>query len=212
MHCAGVDDPWQSLKHLSHVVDFVFAERDMTCQDGQIKAITDQSVLVRTARSDVTVKKSSLIRIRLGFGGRSVPSVNLVLFTVYSGRSSWADVSDFMPFQSKLTHSPFKVRMSVTTTRGKLHRGSLEEVTGSGITLADAFGQEISIPKAEVSHIEYITYKPLSDKQEFYWDELAMGRIFDPVLYPRLFHLCDTIPVRLYDRAIPEDNSPVQCK
>jgi hypothetical protein len=211
-HCADVDDPWQALKHLPRIVGFVFVEHDMTCQYGQIKAVTDQNVLIRTDRSDVTIEKSNLIRVRLGFGGRSVPpnNRNLVLATVYSGRSSWSDLIEFMPFQSE-SQSGFIVRMSVTTTGGKLHRGSLGRVTDSGISLTDAFAKEISIPKTEVSRIDYIRDKPLSDREEFHWDELAMLRIFDPVLYPRLFHLGDKMPVRLYNSDVPEDNSPVQC-
>jgi hypothetical protein len=102
-HSAAGDDPWQSLKQLPRIVGFVFVERDMTCEYGQIKAVTDQSVLIRTDRSDVTIEKSNLIRVRLGFGGRSVPpdNPNLVLATVYSGSSSWSDLIGFMPFQSK---------------------------------------------------------------------------------------------------------------
>ena len=39
-----------------------------------------------------------------------------------------------------------------------------------------------------------------------------MLRIFDPQLYPRLFHVGDTMHVRLYDYAVSEDNSPVACR
>jgi hypothetical protein len=213
--CAGADDPWQSLKELPHNVGFVFIKRGMTCQYGQLKALVGQSVLVRTDRSDVTFAKSSLIRVRLGFGGQLVPpsNPNLVLATVYSGRSSWADLIEFMPFRSKpRSYSNFTVQMSVNTMTGKVRQGRLQQVTDSGITLADAFGKETSIAKMDVSRVDYIRDKPLSDKQEVYWDELAMFRIFDPVLYPRLFHVGDKIPVRLYDISVPEDNSPVQCR
>ena len=102
--------------------------------------------------------------------------------------------------------------MSVNTTAGKVRQGRLQQVTGSGIGLADAFGKETLIAKMEVSHVDYTRDRPLSDKQEFYWDELAMLRIFDPVLYPRLFHVGDKMLVRLYDSAVPEDDSPVQCR
>jgi hypothetical protein len=214
-NCVGADDPWQSLRELPHNVGFVFLERGMTCQYGQIKAVAAQSVLVRTDRSEVTFEKSRLMRVRLGFGGQPVPpsSPNLVLATVYSGRSSWADLIEFMPFQSKPgSYSSFTVRISVNTTGGKVRQGRLQQVTDSGITLADAFGKETSMAKTEVSRVDYMRNRPLSDKQEFYWDELAMLRIFDPALYPRLFHLGDTMPVRLYDSALPEDDSPAQCR
>ncbi len=101
--------------------------------------------------------------------------------------------------------------MAVTTSDGKLHKGNLKKVTDSEVALGDS-GTEISIPKAEVSRVDYVREKPLSDAGEYSWSELAMLKVFDPELYPRLFHLGDTMLVRLYDRSIPEDNSPVRCK
>lgn len=211
--CADGDENWQGLKQLRHDVDFVFVERDMTCLNGQIKALTTNNVLITTDHSEITIEKSSLIRVRLGFGGRTVASnnPNLPLFTVYSGRSSWDDLLAFMPFQSK-THPGFKLQMSVITKDGKSHRADLSQVTDRDITLVDAFGKETAFPKAEISSIDYIRDKPLNDTEEFHWEELAMLRIFDPQLYPRLFHVGDAMQVRLYDHAIPEDNSPVTCK
>lgn len=102
--------------------------------------------------------------------------------------------------------------MSVATTDGKLRKGDLKEVTETEIVLRDPFGKETQISRTKVSRIAYIQTKPLSDQQEFNWEELAMFRIFDPVLYSRMFHAGDTIPVRLYDLILPEDNSPVQCR
>jgi hypothetical protein len=39
-----------------------------------------------------------------------------------------------------------------------------------------------------------------------------MGIIFDPQLYPCMFHLGDTMPVTLYQSTLAEENSPVICK
>jgi hypothetical protein len=214
-NCAAADDPWQSVKELPHNAGFVFVDRGMTCQFGHIEAVTAQSVLVRTDQSAVTFEKSSLTRIRYGYSGRPVsPSnPNLVLATVYSGRSSWADLIEFTPFRpTPGSYSSFAVRMSVKTTAGKVRQGRLQQITDSGITLADSFGKETSIARTEVSRVDYITDKPLSDNQEFYWAEMGPLRIFDPALYPRLFHLGSTMSVRLYDRALPEDDSPVRCR
>lgn len=195
------------------MVGFVFVERDMTCEYGQVKAVTDQNVLIRTDRADITIEKSNLIRIRLGFGGRSVPPDNPNL-----GFGHGIQRQEFLvrPRRVHALPSQAPIWLDSADVRdhnggGKLHRGSLGQVTDSGISLTDAFGNEISIPKTDVSRIDYIRDKPLSDKEEFYWDELAMLRIFDPVLYPRLFHLGDKMPVRLWDGDVPEDNSPVQC-
>jgi hypothetical protein len=211
--CADRDDPWQELKQLRQDVGFVFIERDMTCQYGRIEAFTDQNITIKTDRSKVRIDRSSLVRVRLGFGGRAVlpNNPNMPLFTVYSGRSSWEDILTLTPFQSK-THPGFTLHLSVFTKDGKLHRAVLSQVTDRDITLSDAFGKETVFPKTEISRVDYIRDKPLSDTEEFHWEELAMLRVFDLQLYPRLFHVRDTMPVRLYDSAIPEDNSSVECK
>jgi hypothetical protein len=107
---ADRDDPWQGLNQLRRDVGFVFIERDMTCQYGRIKALTDQNILIKTDQSEVTIDKSSLLRVRLGFGGRTMPhnNPNMPLFTVFSGRSSWEDLLALAPLQSK-THPGFTI-------------------------------------------------------------------------------------------------------
>jgi hypothetical protein len=211
--CNNENDPWQSLKRLKRGLGYVFIMRDMTCQYGQLKEVTDTSVSVKTDRADVVVAKVNLLRVRVGFGGRSVQNSNpnLALFTVYSGRSSWSDLLAFVPFESK-EHPASAVHFLMTTKDGVAHRGILSQVTEDEISLADNFGKSSSFPKGQVSRVDYIKEKPLSETEEFHWDELAMLRIFDPQLYPRLFHLGDTIPVTLYQSAIPEDNSMIACK
>ncbi len=104
---------------------------------------------------------------------------------MYSGRSSWADVLAFMPLVSK--YPSLRPLMTVTTISGKSVKGSLILVTETEITLRDDFGKETQTLRSEVSKVNYIQSRPLSDKEEFYWEELATLRIFDPVLYPRLF-------------------------
>jgi hypothetical protein len=210
---ADRDDPWQGLKQLRRDVGFVFIERDLTCQYGRIKALTDQNILIETDQSEVTIDKSSLLRVRLGFGGRAMPhnNPNMALFTVFSGRSSWEDLLALAPLQSK-THPGFTIHLSILTKDGRFHRAVLSQVTDRDMTLVDAFNKVTVFPKTEISRVDYIRDKPLSDAEEFNWEELAMLRVFDPRLYPRLFHVGDTMPVRLYDSAMPEDNSSVECR
>jgi hypothetical protein len=213
-HCEDAKDSWQSIRQLPRRANFMFMERDLICHFGQVTEVTNQNVVVHGDKSDIKIERSNLLYIQ-----RWNPSYNSnnasnyayrALTVMYSGRSAWSDIVGFMPFVSK--NPSFEVRMSVATTTGKLWKGSLKEVTETGIILRNSLGTETQIPKMEVSSVDYIRSKPLSDDQEFDWDELAMLRIFDPVLYPRMFHLGDTFSVRLYDRAVPEDNSPVQCR
>lgn len=202
------DDPWQSLRSLTHRSEFTFVDRDLNCHYGRIKAVTDHSVVIRTDHSSITIDRSNLIRVRTGPPtGPNNPYI--ALLTVYSARSSWSDLIQFAPVLH-MFKSPTEVQMAVTTSDGKLLKGNLKKVTDSEVTLADS-GVEISIPKAEISRVDFVREKPLSDAGEYSWSELAMLKVFDPELYPRLFHLGDTMPVRLYERSIPEDNSPVGC-
>jgi hypothetical protein len=186
----------------------MFQERDLTCHFGQISSTTDQSVIIHTDKSDITIARANLLRIERGRSGTVSPYQSL--FVVYSGRSSWADIISFIPFLSK---SPsYEVSMLIATSDGKIQKGNLKDATETEIILRDSFGKETRIPKTQVSWVDYLRIKPLSDDQEFYAEELAWMVIFDPVLYPRMFHLGDRMPVRLYDCTLPEDNSPTQCR
>jgi hypothetical protein len=187
--------------------------RDMTCQYGRLREVTDTSVSIKTDQSDVVIARANLLRVRLGFGGRSVQNSNpnLPLFTIYSGRSSWSDLLAFAPFESK-EHPSAAVHFLLITKDGKAHHGILNQITEEEITFADNFGKLTGFTKEEVSQVDYIAMKPLSETEEFHWNELAMFRIFDLQLYPRLFHVGDTMPGTLYQAAIPEDNSIIACK
>jgi hypothetical protein len=97
--CFGEGDPWQSLRLLKRGLGFVFIQHDQTCRYGELKEVTDTNVSIKTSQGIVVIPKADLVRIRSGFGGRSVANdnPNLPLFTLYSGRSSWADVFSFRP-------------------------------------------------------------------------------------------------------------------
>lgn len=132
---------------------------------------------------------------------------NLPLFTLYSGRSSWADLLAFAPFGWK-GHPYSKVNFSLKTKNGELHKGFLSKVTAEEITLTDKLGSATTFSKGQIEYVDYIREKPLSDTQEFYWEELGMGIIFDPRLYPRLFHFGDIMPATLYRSTLAEEILP----
>jgi hypothetical protein len=211
--CLAQGDPWHSLRLLKRGLGFVFIGQDQTCRYGELQEVTDTNISIKTAQSSVVIPKSDLLRVRSGFGGRPVANdnPNMPLFTLYSGRSSWADLLAFAPFESK-GHPYSTVTFSLKTKDGGLHKGFLSKVTAEEITLTDKVGSATTFPKGQVDYVDYIRKKPLSDKQEFYWEELGMGMIFDPQLYPRMFHLGDIMPVTLYRSTLAEEDSPVVCK
>ncbi len=211
--CLAQGDPWQSLRLLKRGLGFVFIGQDRTCQYGELKEVTDTNVSIKTTQGRVVIPKTDLLRVRSGFGGHPVANnnPNLPLFTLYSGRSSWADLLAFAPFESKGPHYS-TVTFSLKTKDGGLHKGFLSNVTAEEIMLTDKLGSATTFLKGQVDRVDYIREKPLSDTQEFYWEELGMGIIFDPQLYPRLFHLGDTMPVTLYRSTLAEEDAPVACK
>lgn len=107
-HCLGEGDPWQSLGLLKRGLGFVFIERDQTCRYGELRNIEETNVSIKTAQGSAVIAKSDLVRVRSGFGGRSVTNdnPNLPLFTLYSGRSSWADLLAFTPLNPKGPPTP----------------------------------------------------------------------------------------------------------
>jgi hypothetical protein len=100
----------------------------------------------------VVIPKSDLLRVRSGFGGRPVANgnSNLPLFTLYSGRSSWADLSAFAPFESK-GHPYSTVTFSLKTKDGGLHKGFLNKVTAEEIMLIDKLGIATTLPKGQLT-------------------------------------------------------------
>ena len=206
-------DSEQQLQPLKHGIGYMFIDRDLTCRYGELARVTDSNVLIVTKQGNVTLRFSDLLRVRNGFGGRPVKddNGNLPLFTLYSGRSSWADVLAFLPFVSK-GHPYSVLNFALRTKDGKLHRGFLSDLTPDQIMLTDRTGRAATFRKGQIDQVDYIREKPMSDKQEFYWEELGMGVIFDPELYTRLFHLGDTMSVTLYRSSLPEEDLAVQCK
>lgn len=204
------DHQWQQVQNLTRRNTFTFITREQTCTTGQIESADDQSIAVKTKSSGtVTIPRENLDRILL-YGKPTEARAELTTFyTVYSGRSSWEDVVQLGKCAQEMAN--IRITAKVGTKDGKRHSDTIRGATDTDITLADP-AKEFTIAKADISRLEFVRYKPLSSTQEFYRDELGLLQIFDPDFYPRLFHIGDTMSVRLYDSSTPEDNSPVTCK
>ena len=210
LHCQTLPSPWLLVKRLPQHATFTFIEQGQTCHSGQIVTVTDTEIRILPDKqmTPIPIPRSTLIHIRRGGSQWHSDNPNLPLLIVYSGRSSWTDVLAFAPFALQTWAH---VRMEVVITGGRRRKGDLSGVTSNEVSLRDAVGTDTTFPKADLSRIDYLRLRPLRDNQEFDWDELAPLRIFDPPLYSRMFHINDTMPVRLFDRGIPQDDSPVHC-
>ena len=205
------DSQWQAVRSLTHRNVFTFVKRDQSCVTGEIKKVTDAAAVVRTsANSDITIEKPNVDRVIFGYAPRGVAWEGApVARTVYSGRSSWNDLVQ-LGFEVR-KNKWFKARMRVTTSSGKTYEGELRNATTSDVSIADA-SSEKTIAKSEISRVELIQGKPVSRSGEYWWDEAFPFQILDPELYPRLFHVGDTLSVRLYDTSMPQDDTIPRCK
>ena len=205
------DTAWQEVQDLTHRNAFTFIQRDGSCITGEIKAVKINDIVVKTSGSDkAALPKAGLSRILVGpiEPGPGDPQT-AVLRTLYSGTSSWDDILQL----GEVVHTAptHKIFVVVTMQDGTVRKGDLRNATESEVTL-NTSGNQIAIAKSEIRDVDFIQEKPLSSAGEYWWSEAVGLQIFDPELYPRIFHVGDTMPVRLYNSSIPEDNSRIACK
>ena len=198
------DQAWNQVRTLTHRNVFEFIQRNQNCVRGEISKVNDDSIVVTPrGASPVTIQKEDIVRIVAGYWSVGV------MTTVYSRQSSWSDIQDLGKIA--LQRPQRKLRVIVTAKAGQKYNGDLRKVTDAEIVLHANSG-DISIAKADVSSVDFLQLKPLTSAGEYSWDELGPLVVFDPELYPRLFRLGDTMPVRLYDSSQPEDNSAITCR
>ena len=178
---------------------------------GEIKAVTGENVTVKTSASNnANITKANLDRIVIGSNPRRADlQRQIALTTVYSGRSSWSDIVELGSFAQKVPSHKIRVRLSMKD--GTAHEGDLRSATESEVQLSTS-GNEISISRSDIQRAEFIREKPISSGGEYWWSEAIGLQFFDPELYPRMFHLGDTMQVRLYDSSLPQADSAVRCQ
>jgi len=192
---------WDSLRRVPHHATLIFADRDGNCVAGQIKSYDNNAIVVaRQNERDAKIDRPNVLRIATNAWGPGV---------VYSGRSSWLDVEGLVPTRpSEKWRVPVRVEMNT----GKTVRGQLLEASQEEITISSSARRTLVITKGEIARLSYIRPKPLSDSAEYANDELAWMKIFDPQLWPSLFHTQGSLVVRIYDANSPQDNAPIVCK
>ena len=199
---------WKVVEGLTHKTEFTAIDRDGNCTTGSIKEATDKALALKTTASVVSIPKDRLLRFEYGYWphGHDWPSI---FSTVYNDRSSW---SDLQLLGSWAKANPYRAPpVRVRDKKGKVQNGKLEDVSDTAITLG-LVNSHIVIAKSDVARVERIVEKPLSNTAEFCWEECVYFVIFDPELYPRIFHIGDTMPVLIYDAAMPQDDTQLTCK
>jgi len=176
---------------VTHERIFTFMTRDRQCTRGTIENTDSQSVTVHSGSNNETFLKKDLL-----FVGENFQRRNILL----SGRSSWYDVTRDLPE----AHESFRITLNSGETV------SASKITGSPNSLTLGSGRhQKTTPKQEIKSIEYVRYLPTTDKISEAYQGL---NFFQPEFYRQRFGHPPTIAVKLYDTALPEDNTELYCK
>ncbi|MGB8494552.1 MAG: hypothetical protein WCE53_09155 [Candidatus Acidiferrum sp.] len=190
--CAAArDDAWENLRHVTRRRNYTVVDRQSKCAVGRILSVTDHSVTLRTSQTaTITVERANVLRVSDG------PHTNDM---VYSARSSWSDVQS-IPKNSRET-------ARVVTKDGKEHEGKILEASEIHLILLLS-GKRVELAKDDISRVEYVRYKPLSESGQFAAQEMYF---VDPELWPYFLNIGVKMSVRLYDVSMPESNAPIHC-
>jgi hypothetical protein len=187
---AGDDNGWRNLEHVTRDRDYTVVLRDLRCIQGRLLSTGDDAISLQIDQARQAIIKRARV-LRVG-EYRNAPSHD----TVFSGRSSWADVVTGEPKASEY--------LLIVTKKGEQvhwHRPNVSEssVSGDGKTLL----------KSDVRLVSYVRFTPLTRQEEYAEHEgVALAA---PRLWFNLAMLGE-ITVPLYDSDVTEDNSPVTCK
>jgi hypothetical protein len=69
----------------------------------------------------------------------------------------------------------------------------------------------VKIPKHDISYVDYVRFKPVSEAHRYFAQEAAWGSFLDPKAWQYLLRIDAVMSVRIYDSTLPEDNSPLGC-
>jgi hypothetical protein len=181
----------EPLNGITHSSLLTFKERSGGCVFGRIKQADASSVTVRTDKNEsVILKRDDLLQVTQG---------NAPLF---SGRSSWADVTQ----AHVLVHEKLLVKLK----NGKKAAGKPVAVRADEITLRDGVVKN-RFAKSEIATVDYVRVKPETNDFLYLAQEAPFLLFFDPEFYGRMAGLEGTVTVRLYDWTEPEDNSALTC-
>jgi hypothetical protein len=168
----------------------MFLSQSGSCVSGTIQNTDIHTITVRSTAGSVVLKREELLQVRQGDA------------LVFSGRSSWADVTGvhFVPHEALIVN--LKNGKQVTGKPAKVNADELILKHGLAVT---------RYAKSEVATVDYVRVKPESDGFDYLAQEAPAVLWFDPETYARMVGLEGTIIVRLYDSTKPESTTPATC-
>jgi hypothetical protein len=169
-----------------------FMKRDGSCATGPILKIEPKLVTVKQAQATpVTIDRKDLLQ------ASQADSL------VFSARSSWADV--------EAVHLRPRESFEAKLRNSKLIDERPLRVTDQGLVYKRLLWWKKRYAKAQIMTVDYLRMKPDSDAFDYFTQAAPALLFFYPESYDRLKGLEGRIPVRLYDAAMPEDDTALKC-
>ena len=190
LRASDEDVGWRNLAALERSNTYTILLRSGTCQSGKIQKVEAERLTLESGNS---VARSDVLYI-----GEGVSPHNIL----YSGRSSWYEVEQVKPAASE--------NLEIRLNSGKLMSGSVISTSDSDLTIR-RFGRTLRILKQDIAQVNYVRFKPVSEAHKYFAREAAGLQFLDPKVWQYVLRIDALLSVRIYDSAIPEDNSPLSC-
>ena len=182
---AAPESPWESLRHLPKHHLYTVLNRDGSCITGTFVSVSEDTFVIDQG-GEKPLPKSGILRISTG-------ETADVHTTVFSARSSWADVQ-------ALQSPPYYSNILLIASDGRQFSGPLIGVWSDQISLM-VNGNEMRFAKEFLNRVFLTGKKPAFEPSGTHWNPIALSR---KVISP-------TQPIPLYEVTAQQDNTAVAC-
>ena len=195
VHASHAQDNWKNLSKVSKKTLLEFVLKDGSCKSGHIiKWDLSQLLLSVDKPQPIVIRLADLLE-----AGENPRPHDLV----FTSRSSWKNVIAASPGHAE--------RLEVLVKNGQRYSGKPLSVSDGAIEMESSTGRRM-IVKQDVSTVDYIRQKPLTDGELYIEQEAPFLLMFSPETYVRMSGISSKLSVRLYDATLPEQNDSIVCK
>lgn len=182
---ANPESPWDGLRHLSKRHIYTVLTRDGSCVTGNFVALTDNTFVIDQG-GEKPIPKAEIVRISAG-------DTADVHTTVFSARSSWADVQ-------ALQSPPYYSSLLLFTSDSRRFSGPLIGVSSDQLILM-VDGKEMRFAKDFLARVLLTGKKPAFEGSGGHWNPMDLPK---KVISPPQ-------PVPLFEAGGHEDNVILDC-
>ena len=183
--CAAPETPWDALRHVAKHHIYTVLNRDGSCLTGTFVSVSENAFVIDQG-GEKQLPKTDIVRIS---GGETAD----VHTTVYSARSSWADVQ-------ALQSPPYYSSLLLMTSDSRQFTGPLIGVSSDQLILM-VDGKEMRFAKDFLSRVFLTGKKPAFEGSSIHWNPLDLPKkVISPLQ-----------PVPLFEATAREDNVSLDC-